>query len=66
MLTIKFIPNEDPKEIFKKLVQVEAEYENAKNYTKPALPKFVPNPKPKKGIAGWYNFIATTLKELKP
>ena len=32
---------------------------------KPVLPKFEPIPKTPKGIAGIYNFVATTLRELR-
>ena len=66
MLTIHFHPYEDEKEIHKRVAQVEAEYEHAKNYKPVSLPKFIKTPKVKRGVAGWYIFAVDTLKELRP
>jgi len=60
-------PYTNPQEIFKILANAEAEIEHSRNYKPITLPKYTPpKVKPKRDIAGWYNFVAVILKDLRP
>lgn len=59
-------PFTHPREVFKALVNAEAEIEYARNYKPVPLPKYTKPPKAKRGVVGWYNLIAGVLAELKP
>ena len=48
-----------------KRVQKESNVSWATNVVPPAFPEYYPQ-KPKKGLAGWYNFFKSSIYQLKP